>query len=143
MTFDYPPHLALARLPTPLEKAGRAGARLGVELYFKRDDLTGTELSGNKVRKLEFLLAEATARGADTILTCGGAQSNHCRATAIAATRLGLRSRLFLRVPDPSSPPPIDGNILLDRLAGAEIVWISPADYARRLEVMGDDARAL
>jgi D-cysteine desulfhydrase len=143
MTIPYPPRLPLARLPTPLEPLPRAGARLGVELWIKRDDLTGTELSGNKVRKLEFLLAEAREQGADTVLTCGGAQSNHCRATAIAATRLGLRSRLFLRVPDPKSPPPVEGNILLDRLAGAELVWITPADYARRLEVMGEDARRL
>jgi D-cysteine desulfhydrase len=143
MTISYPPHLALARLPTPLERLRRAGEQLGVELYLKRDDLTGTELSGNKVRKLEFLLADALDKGADTVLTCGGAQSNHCRATAIAATRLGLRSRLFLRVPDPATPPAVDGNILLDRLVGAEIVWISPDDYARRMEVMTEDARGL
>src|SRR5262249_55103298 len=101
----------------------------------KRDDLTGAALTGNKVRKLEFLLAEAQAEGADTVVTCGGAQSNHCRATALAAARLGLRSVLLLRVPDPKQPPPVDGNILLDRLGGAELRWVSREEYARRAEL--------
>src|SRR4051812_11857541 len=79
-----PARVSLARLPTPLERSPRLGPRLGVSLWWKRDDLTGVELSGNKVRKLEFLLADAEARGADTLITCGGIQSNHCRATALA-----------------------------------------------------------
>jgi D-cysteine desulfhydrase len=124
----------LARLPTPLEPMRRLSERLGVELLVKRDDLTGAELTGNKVRKLEFLLADAQARGADTVITCGGAQSNHCRATAIAAARLGLRARLLLRVAGP--PPPVEGNILLDRLVGADIVWVTPDEYRRRAEVL-------
>jgi D-cysteine desulfhydrase len=140
--IPYPPRLPLARLPTPLEPLRRAGARLGVELLVKRDDLTGSVETGNKVRKLEFLLADAVARGADTVLTCGGAQSNHARATALAAARLGLRARLFLRVPDPSSPPPVEANLLLDRVAGAEIVWISREQYRDRAELMAADAAA-
>ena len=80
-----------------------------MELYVKRDDLTGAELTGNKARKLEFLLADALARGADTVITCGGEQSNHARATAIAAVRLGLQVRLLLRTRDPKKPPPPDG----------------------------------
>jgi D-cysteine desulfhydrase len=110
----------------------RLSEELGVEIYFKRDDLTGCELSGNKIRKLEFLLADAKARGADTVITCGGAQSNHCRATALAAVRAGLNSTLLLRTDDPANPPPSDGNILLNRLAGAELVWITPVEYRER-----------
>ncbi len=131
----YPDRIPLANLPTPLVRLERLGAQLGVELLCKRDDLTGAELSGNKVRKLEFLFAEARAQGADTVVTCGGAQSNHCRATALAAARLGLRSLLLLRVPDPAQPPPTEANILLDRLAGAEIRWVSREEYARRAEI--------
>ena len=85
----------------------------GLILYIKRDDLTGTGLSGNKIRKLESVFADALEWATDTVLTCGGAQSNHARATAIAATMLGLSSHLILRTPDPSSPPTLEGNILL------------------------------
>jgi D-cysteine desulfhydrase len=114
----------------------RLSDQLGVEIYFKRDDLTGSELSGNKIRKLEFLLAEAKAQGAGTVITCGGAQSNHCRATALAATRLGFKSVLLLRTADPLRPPTVQGNILLDRLAGAEIIWITPDQYRDRDALM-------
>lgn len=138
-----PPRLDLARTPTPLQQLKRMGERLGVDLYVKRDDLTGTELSGNKVRKLEFVLADALAKGADIVLTCGGAQSNHARATAIAAARMGLRTRLILRTPDPSHPPLPEANILLDRLVGAEIVWITPEEYRNRQEIFDREVAAL
>ena len=141
--ISYPPRLDLARTPTPLEKLRRLGEELGVELYIKRDDLTGTELSGNKVRKLEFVFADALASGTDTVLTCGGAQSNHARATAIAAAKLGLRSHLLLRTPDPSNPPALEGNSLLDRLVGAEIVWITPEEYKIRDKIFEREAEAL
>src|SRR2546428_3982110 len=111
--LPYPDRIALAQTPTPVQPLARLSKQLDVELLCKREDLTGAPLTGNKVRKLEFLLAEAQAKGADTVITCGGAQSNHCRATAIAARRLGLDSVLLLRVPDPHQPPPIDGNLLL------------------------------
>jgi D-cysteine desulfhydrase len=133
--IPYPPRVPLAHTPTPLDLLRRTGKDLGVELYVKRDDLTGSAETGNKVRKLEFLLADAVARGADTIITCGGAQSNHCRATAVAAARLGLRSRLLLRTPDPANPPAVDGNILLDRLVGAELVWVTPEEYKNRHDI--------
>ena len=139
----YPPRLDLARTPTPLQRLERMSEKLGVEIYIKRDDLTGAELTGNKVRKLEFVLADALAKGADIVLTCGGAQSNHARATAISATKVGLRSRLILRTPDPSNPPPPEANILLDRLAGAEIVWITPEEYRRRREIFDREVTAL
>jgi D-cysteine desulfhydrase len=133
--LPYPPRVPLAHTPTPLDLLRRTGQDLGVELYMKRDDMTGSALMGNKVRKLEFLLADAVARGADTILTCGGEQSNHCRATAIAAAKLGLQTRLLLRTADPLQPPGLEGNVLLDRLAGAEIVWITPDEYRQRDEI--------
>ena len=88
--IHYPPRLDLSNTPTPLKPLQRLGEKLGVELYIKRDDLTGAGLSGNKIRKLEFVLADALDCGADTVLTCGGAQSNHARATAIAAAANNL-----------------------------------------------------
>jgi D-cysteine desulfhydrase len=133
---QLPPRLPLARLPTPLEPSPRLGAELGIELLYKRDDLTGLELSGNKARKLEFLVADAEREGADTLVTCGGVQSNHCRATAFAAAKRGLGSVVVLRVPDPARPPPLEANSLLDRLAGAELRWISHEGYRRREEAM-------
>lgn len=141
--IPYPPRLDLARTPTPLEPLTRLGENFGIELHLKRDDLTGAELTGNKVRKLEFLLADALATGSETVITCGGAQSNHARATAIAAAKLGLSSRLLLRARNPAKPPPPDGNILLDRLVGAEIVWLTFEEYGRRTEMLAREAEAL
>ena len=141
--IPYPKRIRLARTPTPLDPLHRLGEKLGVELYIKRDDLTGVALSGNKIRKLEFVLADAVEKGADTVLTCGGAQSNHARATAVAATMLGLKSLLILRTPDPKNPPPLEGNILLDRLVGSHIVWITPDEYKDRDHIFEREAEAL
>ncbi|HET8538311.1 MAG TPA: D-cysteine desulfhydrase family protein [Anaeromyxobacter sp.] len=138
-----PPRVPLARLPTPLEPSPRLGAELGVELLYKRDDLTGLELSGNKARKLELLVADAERQGADTLVTCGGVQSNHCRTTAFAAAKRGLGSVVLLRVPDPSRPPALEANSLLDRLAGAELRWISHEGYRRRADAMAEIAAQL
>ena len=135
-----PPRTEIARLPTPLQPLRRWSEKLDVEIMIKRDDLTGAVLSGNKIRKLEFVLADARSKQADTVLTCGGEQSNHCRATAVASAMLGLRCRLLLRTADPSAPPPPEGNILLDRMAGAEIVWITPEAYQRRDELLEREA---
>jgi D-cysteine desulfhydrase len=140
---NLPPRVALARLPTPLEASPRLGARLGLELLYKRDDLTGLELSGNKARKLELLVADAEAEGADVLVTCGGVQSNHCRATAFAAAKRGLGAVLLLRTPDPAAPPPPEANLLLDRLAGAEVRFVSHDQYRRRAEVMAAVAAEL
>ena len=142
-SLTFPPQIQLAKLPTPVQPLRRLSERYGVELYVKRDDLSGIALSGNKIRKLEFVLADALGQKADTVITCGGAQSNHCRATAIAAAILGLNCRLLLRTPDPSNPPPLDGNILLDRIVGAEIAWISPDEYKQRDELMAREATSL
>ncbi len=117
----FPPKLSFAHLPTPLEPLPRLSAHLGsAELWIKRDDQTGLAGGGNKTRKLEYLLAEAQAQGKRTIITVGAAQSNHCRQTAAAAARLGLRCILVLRGEPPAKTT---GNILLDELLGAELIW--------------------
>mgnify|MGYP001546180531 CR=1 FL=1 len=143
MPLPYPERLSIARLPTPLLHLERTTEALGVEVWIKRDDLTGIELSGNKIRKLEYLLADAKRSGADIVLTCGGEQSNHCRATALAARTIGMDSVLFLRTASPESPPPTSGNILLDRLAGADVRWITPAQYQERNALMEEAAARL
>ena len=138
-----PNRLALARRPTPLEPLERLSAELGVELLVKRDDLTGSHLSGNKIRKLDYLLADALARGATAVVTCGGVQSNHCRATALAAAPLGLTPHLLLRTANglrTEFPSPPTGNVFLDRLAGAVLHPTHPSGYARRDRVMIDIA---
>ncbi len=143
MTYSHPPHVSIARVPTPLQDLPTLSAELGVTICAKRDDLTGSALSGNKVRKLEYLFADAEAQGADTIITCGGEQSNHCRATAIAAAERRLASYLLLRTEDPTRPPPTEANILLDRLVGAEIRWVSREQYRRRAELFVEVAEEL
>lgn len=127
----------LALLPTPLELASRlTEAWGGPNIWIKRDDLTGFGMSGNKVRKLEFHLAAARAAGATTLITCGAVQSNHCRATAIVAARLGMRCVLLLRSADGSEPSSITGNHLLQRLAGAEVRFVTPEQYGERDALM-------
>lgn len=127
------PRLELALAPTPLLKLERLSAGLGVELWVKRDDLTGLLESGNKIRKLEFLVGEALAAGADTLITCGTLQSNCCRAVAAVAARLGLRAVLALKGP---APEEYDGNLLLDRLLGAEVRYCKEGEWARIDEVL-------
>lgn len=136
-----PPRTRLARLPTPLERADRLSAAWGgPTIWVKRDDLTGFGLSGNKVRKLEFHFAAAAVAHADTVITCGAVQSNHSRATALAAARLGFRSILFLRrspADDLSAPA---GNYLLDKLAGADLRLIGADQWGNRNELMAIEA---
>lgn len=112
-------------------------------MWIKRDDLTGMALSGNKVRKLEFLLAQAKQNGCDIILTCGGIQSNHARASAVAARQLGMDSVLFLRTADTARDPGLTGNLLIDRLVGAELKLITPEQYRLRDVIMEEHAEAL
>lgn len=132
-TLARPPRLSLARLPTPLERLERLSDALDCEVWVKRDDLTGLGLSGNKVRKLGYLLADALARGATHVLTTGGLQSNHCRATAIACRQLGLRPGVLLRGELPEVP---DANLLLDTLVGADIRTCTPDDYRARRDAL-------
>ena len=126
--------ILLGRLETPVVpwKCG-ALADLGVTWSIKRDDTSGLELSGNKVRKLEFLMAEALAGGHDCVVTIGGIQSNHCRATAAAAALLGVDAHLILRCPakDVDGDLGLCGNLLLDRLLGATLHTCTVGEYQR------------
>ena len=124
-----PDRVPLAHLPTPIEPMDRLGAALGLApgaLWVKRDDCTGLAGGGNKARKLEYLCAEAIADGCDTLVTGGGRQSNHVRMTVAAANRLGLGCTVVLAGGRPSRPT---GNVLLDHLLGADIVWVDDAGY--------------
>jgi len=127
----------LAQLPTPLEFAERLTAAWGgPQIWVKRDDLTGFGLSGNKVRKLEYHIAAAKAAGATTLITCGAVQSNHCRATALVAAKVGMKCVLLVRSRDGGPPERVEGNHLLQRLAGAEIRFITPEQWKHRHELM-------
>lgn len=128
--------LHLANLPAPFEPWPLPNYPATYQFWIQRDDMTGSTLSGNKIRKLEFLLADALAQDCDTIITCGGIQSNHARATAVATAQLGIQSHLFLRTADTNQEPGLEGNLLLDRLTGATLHLISPDEYAKREEVM-------
>ncbi|NOZ61425.1 MAG: D-cysteine desulfhydrase family protein [Calditrichaeota bacterium] len=132
-----PGKMSLARLPTPIQKLERLTKKWNSpEIYIKRDDFTGSEYSGNKIRKLEFSIAEAKRQSANFLITCGGVQSNHARATAVAAARLGMGSFLVLRGEEPEEK---DGNLFLDLLVGARVRYISAEDYRNRVEeIMGE-----
>jgi D-cysteine desulfhydrase len=134
------PRVHLAHLPTAVEAMPRLTATLGgPELLIKRDDQTGLAMGGNKTRKLELLAADAQANGARTLITAGATQSNHCRQTAAAARRCGLECILVLYPPTPQEAIPADnhpttGNLLLDHLFGAEIVWTLRQDREQTLK---------
>ena len=126
MLTDRLPRVPLAQLPTPLHEMPRLTRALGgPRLWIKRDDQTGLALGGNKTRKLEFSLGEALRRGADTLVTLGAVQSNHARQTAAAAAAHGLRCVLVLRGDPPALP---NGNLLLDHLLGARLVFTGARD---------------
>jgi D-cysteine desulfhydrase len=145
--------VVLARLPTPVTRLPAFRSPLvdpttltttvsdcvsdcvsgGVTLHLKRDDLSSFDLSGNKVRKLEFLLGQALLLGCDTVVTIGGLQSNHCRATAVAARQLGLTPVLLLRTELSAEQIDLEGNLLLSRMAGARIYTVKPEDYYEKV----------
>ncbi len=130
MPVSYPARLKLAQTPTPLTFLKRLSARFGgPRIWVKRDDMTGGAVSGNKIRKLEFILAKAINEGCDTVITCGGVQSNHCRTTALLCAQLGLKCHLILRGQPDST---VDGNLLLDRLTGATISFYSNVEFQQR-----------
>lgn len=131
MQLKYPERLNLANTPTPIQPLDRLSEKLGCRLWIKRDDLTGSATSGNKIRKLEYTLARARQQGADTIITCGGVQSNHCRATAVLGAQLGLKVHLLLRGEEPQEH---QGNLMLDQVAGASISYFSPRYYNSRFD---------
>jgi D-cysteine desulfhydrase family pyridoxal phosphate-dependent enzyme len=123
--------LNLSFTPTPLHQLERLSERLGIELWMKRDDLTGCiATGGNKIRKLEYILADALEKGADTVLTTGGPQSNHAKATAALAVKVGLRPVLVLAGNDPGKR---QTNLFIDQLVGADIRF-SGARTAEQME---------
>jgi D-cysteine desulfhydrase family pyridoxal phosphate-dependent enzyme len=126
------PRLHFAHLPTPVETLPRLSASLhGPTLLVKRDDQTGLAFGGNKTRKLEFLLADAREQGAQTLISAGAVQSNHCRQTVAAAARFGMDCLLVL-FGDPPEPP--DGNHLLHYLLGAEVIYTAREQITNKLD---------
>ncbi len=142
MKLDELPRIPLTPLPTPLDEAPRLAERLGLRrLLIKRDDCTTLGMGGNKVRKLEFLMADALAQGADVVMTDGGPQSNHARLTVAAARKVGIeRCILFLGGP---SFERFDGNLLLDVVLGAEIRFMPDATVPDMEEAMRVEAEKL
>lgn len=134
--------LTLANLPTKIEKLERLSEEFGTNLYIKRDDHTGSEISGNKVRKLEYLAKDAQDNGYNLLITCGGIQSNHCRATVAVATKLGMKSAVLLRI---SEQPPVVGNYFLDKLMGADVKFCTRPEYSNSrgeiMEAMAEEYR--
>lgn len=138
--FEELPQVKICHQPTPIEAMPRLSEQLGVNVYVKRDDCTGLAGGGNKTRKLEYLLGEAKSKGADTLITIGGIQSNHARQTAAAAAKFGLACELVLE--DVQGTVKQDyytnGNILLDKLFDAKIHLIDEQqdclEYAYELE---------
>lgn len=140
--FGLPPRFDFFRCDTPVQPLHRVSEELfpgeNKSIWIKRDDESGGVISGNKIRKLAYVLAQAIADkhgdparptfNCDTVLTAGRAQSNHCRATCIAARQLGLEVELFLALPQPATPR---GNLFLDELCGAKIHWIDESTYKK------------
>ncbi len=126
-TLDGFPKIPLGIFPTPIQKLENISRMLGVNVFVKRDDLTGLGLGGNKVRKLEYLLADAKAKGAQVVFTTGGAQSNHAMLTAAAAGRVGMRPILILKKRGVTA---CVGNRLLEQLMGTEVILMDTDDYA-------------
>ena len=132
--MKMPERVKIANLPTRIDKLDRLSERYGKNIYIKRDDQTGMEISGNKVRKLEFALKEALDMGCNHLITCGGIQSNHARATAAVAARFGLKSSLVLRGDNSSI---LEGNYFFDKLLGANVSFVTSYEYEnQRMEIM-------
>jgi len=127
--------VSLARLPTPVDFFGRLSEKYRINLFIKRDDLTESIASGNKLRKMEYVLFDALEKGADTLITCGGIQSNHCRSVAWVAANRGLHCVLLLRGQAPEIP---QGNLLLDRILGAEVRYYTPEVF-KNINTIADD----
>ena len=126
-TLESFPRVSLGIFPTPIHKLENISRLLGTNVYVKRDDLTGLGLGGNKTRKLEFLLADAKAHGAEIVFTTGGAQSNHAMLTAAAAGRLGMKAILILKKRGVTGRV---GNQLLEHLMGTDVRFVDTDDYA-------------
>ncbi len=143
---DAIPHVSLAHLPTPLEPLPRLSAELGgPNIWVKRDDASGLAMGGNKVRKLEYLMADAAEQGADIVLTTGATQSNHCRQTAAAAARMGVECELLIEHRFPEWPEAYNagGNLQLDHLLGATVIDLERGvDRVQALEDRANELRA-
>ncbi len=119
----------LAHLPTPFEELPRLASELGgPRIFVKRDDQTGLAFGGNKARKLDFILADAVRQGSDTVITWAGVQSNWARMTAAGSRRLGMQPILVLQRGEDQSVSPADGNLLLDRILGADVRILEPGE---------------
>ncbi|GAU77538.1 1-aminocyclopropane-1-carboxylate deaminase/D-cysteine desulfhydrase [Fusibacter sp. 3D3] len=124
--MNIPSRIAVANTPTPIQKLDKLSQLLNKNIYIKRDDFTGNEWSGNKIRKLEYAMHEAIQQGASVIITCGGLQSNHARATTAVANHLGLKTHLVLRGNKQDHP---QGNLLLNEIMGAQISYLEPERF--------------
>jgi D-cysteine desulfhydrase len=131
-----PNKIHLANIPTPILKLNFKGSRF----LIKRDDFTGLELSGNKVRKLDYLIYKAKRQKTDYILTCGGSQSNHTRATAVAAASRGIKTKLFLWGNDSKLAK---GNLFIEKFIGSEIQFMNKKEYLRANEYMEEEKKRL
>ena len=132
--------ISIGVFPTPVQKLDNVSRLLGTQVYVKRDDLTGLGLGGNKVRKLEYLLADAKAQGAEVVFTTGGAQSNHAMLTAAAASKLGMTPILILKKRGVTAR---QGNQLLEHLMGVDVRFMDTDDYADIYAEMDRVGRAL
>ncbi len=145
MKIENAKYFETGMLNTPLHKLPRVSEELGIELYIKRDDLTGYGLGGNKLRKLDYLVQDAVSKGCTTLLTYGGPQTNHGRLTAAAAARFGLKCVMILNGP---APKEATGNLILDRMMGAEVVFMDDSsfagtpDYAEKAAALKEKATA-
>jgi len=136
MRITPPPRFSLAQLPTPLEALPLSPApESGIEILIKRDDLTGSILSGNKIRKLEFLFYDLVSKKSDVVVTCGGVQSNHCRAVAALCATAGIECHLVLKGKKPRVP---DGNFFLDTLFGAKVTFVTVREYEKNINGIMD-----
>lgn len=131
-SLELPRRLSWSRLPTPIQKLARVSAEVGANVFVKRDDLTGFVTGGNKIRKLDYLYREAIDKGATAVISCGGVQSNHCRAVAAVAAQYGLECILILRG---ERPEVLQANLLLDYLLGAQILYVTDEEYEAREEL--------
>ena len=139
-TLDSFPKVRLGIFPTPVHRLDRISEILGTNVYIKRDDLTGLGLGGNKVRKLEYLLADAREQGAEIVFTTGGAQSNHAMLTAAAAGKTGMKPILILKKRGVTA---CEGNQLLEALMGTDVRFMDTDDYAdiyREMDRVGKES---
>lgn len=147
MDFQYPPKCNLSHLSTPLVSLDRLSEKIGgPRIWVKRDDMTGFASGGNKARKLEYLLAEAKAKGCDTLVTQGAFQSNHCRATALLGLRMGFKTSLLLLgdLNSVSGDKVPDSNLFISRLAGAEVTYYDmETNYARMDQILEEKIATL